>query len=919
MAIGKLSIPISVDIWIEIMQQAVAETNKLPPFFLSVVDIAILFNVMLSELSEQENDLLIFLFKAQNKILANIGPVYLPELKAITELSQKLMIIANPDKIVKEGLVLVSKLFKYHFVNVFSIKGANHAPELQTCIIGGKTPSEKDIETYRKKIRVSSSIIRQVVVKGTSQISSQKHEIATPLLRNNKMVGILHVFNSQENQFGSHDITAIEAVATQLMIAVKNARLQKAVRRRVHEQKVLLEANNIFGSSLDVERVTELVALKIADYIRASACVISRWSEESKTITSIFEHVPHPPHPSARSWRYLNKAIPLDQDPISQQVLKSMRPLVIHSKQDSDNNNRFGTYWQKHGWTTLLALPLETHGQKMGILELYDHAEERFFTSDDIHLAQALANQATIAIERAELFNETKQRLKEVSALYTLSMKMGMTLDLDELLNNIVVTLQKVLDRRACILFLLDETGEYLEIKAACGMKDRLKKTVRFKVGEGVAGTAVAEQRAIYIPDTYQTDFLFFDTAVRSLIVVPMMYQGRVIGALNMDDSRPYAFGTSQEQLLSIMATQIAISIENVKLFNQILSEKQRTSAIIEHMPGGLLMLNSSRDIVEVNPALAIMLNIDMANIIGQHADSDILDPRLGEICAPATIEVRPGVKVREVTMPDQKSTTLRVFSTKVSDEDDKSIGEVRVVYDITKEKQLESIKDEFVSTVSHELNTPLFTIQGFLRLLLDGEVPEPEMQQEFLQIMDTEANRLADMVRLLIEANKVAAGLLELETAPVQIIRVIKKTLRKLHPRIQQADLSLTVKLPPSMPIIVVDAQRMEQVITHVIDNAINFTDSGGRVTVTAERKDNSIVIAVSDTGIGIAENELTKVFDKFYQIASHSTRIVGGSGLGLYLAQYIVHKHNGKFFVKSELDTGSTFYIQLPLQNKE
>ena len=581
-----------------------------------------------------------------------------------------------------------------------------------------------------------------------------------------------------------------------------------------------------------------------------------------------------------------------------------------------------------------VAVPLRRQQQTIGILHLCQLAPAHL-EAPAITIAQAIAALVTLAIEntylqhtlqqykRAQFGPEyanlqvTQKRLAEVSAFYTLFQEIISTLHLEDLLDHLVDTLRQTVDCRACVIFLLDETEQYLEIKAASGLKPKWKEAARLKVGEGAAGQCVAQKTTLYIPDTQKDpNFIFFDHAVRSLIVVPMIHRGKTIGAINLDDSAPDAFDASQERLLSIAATQAAIAIENAILFSRARFEEQRTRAIIHHMADGLLMVGPNGEITHVNSRLASMLGLKHHEIIKQNVYAVDLNPQLAVICGPATLHERTGVLATEVTISEPQELILRIFASSVTNEQGQFLGEVRVVHDVTKERALEKMKDDLMAMVSHELRTPLFAIRGMVQLLLDDtSSSNHESQQEILGIIDRESNQLAELVTNLLDSEKLSAGTLDLERQPLEVAHIIRQTVRKLHGLAQSQQIKLIAQVPDSLPLTLGDESRLEQVFTNLIGNAIKFTPEEGSIEISAAADSNAITVRIIDTGIGIAEADRSQIFDKFYQAPNRTSQSQDGSGLGLHIAKRLIEKHGGHLWVDSELGRGSTFYLKIPI----
>jgi two-component system phosphate regulon sensor histidine kinase PhoR len=404
-------------------------------------------------------------------------------------------------------------------------------------------------------------------------------------------------------------------------------------------------------------------------------------------------------------------------------------------------------------------------------------------------------------------------------------------------------------------------------------------------------------------------------------MVAPLWAQGGVIGTINVDDTQPNAFGPLQERLLTIIGTQAGITIENARLFASMSKQQQQTQAIVQYMADGLLLIDGQGVIVTCNPALAMMLSMHPGQIVGQKLHAPDLPQRLAEITSTTTHRARTGVLSKEVVIELPHPRTLQIFSTTVVDDDGSPIGEVRVVHDITRERELEQLKDDFMSTISHELRTPLFSIQGFVQLMLEDENLDPTTHREFLSIIQSQAVQLGEMVNNLLDLSKFDEGKLELERRPVALLDLIHQTVLKLQGFAHQRKVKLVPQLPPLLPTVIGDAQRLEQVLTNLIGNAIKFSNLSENVVITAATINNELRVEVKDTGIGIPAEALDRIFSRFYQVEDKSERSARGSGLGLHIAERIVKGHGGRIWAESETGQGSTFCFTLPLAepNKE
>jgi two-component system phosphate regulon sensor histidine kinase PhoR len=335
----------------------------------------------------------------------------------------------------------------------------------------------------------------------------------------------------------------------------------------------------------------------------------------------------------------------------------------------------------------------------------------------------------------------------------------------------------------------------------------------------------------------------------------------------------------------------------------------------MQYMADGLLLVDSHGTIMTCNSILAVMLGLHQGQIIGQNIHSPNLPANLASVTASPTYRARTGVLAKEVTIETPRLRTLQVFATIVVDKHKNPVGEVRVVHDVTRERELDQLKDDFFSTISHELRTPLFSIQGFAQLMLEEKNLDPETQHEFLSTIQRQAIQLSQMVNNLLDLSKFDEGKLVFEKKPVSMVNLINQTVLKLQGFAHQRKVRLVTQLPPSLPTIHGDAQRLEQVLTNLIGNAIKFSESGEKVTLTASISATELQVQVKDNGVGVPPEALERIFSRYYQVDDKSERSAMGTGLGLNIAKKVVEGHGGRIWAESEAGQGSTFCFTLPV----
>jgi len=262
----------------------------------------------------------------------------------------------------------------------------------------------------------------------------------------------------------------------------------------------------------------------------------------------------------------------------------------------------------------------------------------------------------------------------------------------------------------------------------------------------------------------------------------------------------------------------------------------------------------------------------------------------------------------------------VRVFDCIIScvyDQQEQVCGVVAVLHDITKEKEVSQMKNDFVSHVSHELKTPLASIMAYSEMLADGEAGDEETRKEFYSIIQAQANRLSRLIEDILNTARIESGLIKVDKQYVSLTILIEEQLEMIKGFAQEKDIKVVGQKPIVFDQVYVDKDMMSQVIVNLLSNAVKYTKSGGKVTVSTEVDDSAgiVRVKVADTGVGIPEDAVEHVFDKFYRVKANEKQ-AKGTGLGLNLVKQIVEKvHGGKVFVTSKVGKGSTFGFELPL----
>ncbi len=343
--------------------------------------------------------------------------------------------------------------------------------------------------------------------------------------------------------------------------------------------------------------------------------------------------------------------------------------------------------------------------------------------------------------------------------------------------------------------------------------------------------------------------------------------------------------------------------------------ERNLSSAILGSMVEGVAVVNGAERLVFANPGFAEILGLDVPPISG----SSLLEiVRQRELIDAVRLVLggEPRVEAEIVT------GTLRQHffaATVASVRAGETSGAVIVLHDITALRKLERIRRDFVANVSHEFRTPLTAIQGFSETLIAGAINDPNNRDRFLAIILDHSRRLARLTEDLLRLSEMDAERLELEVRRVSVAQLVESCYETAQHRAAEKGLFLSLELPDNLPDIAGDTRRLQEVLQNLLDNAIQYTLPRGKIILSAETKNDEVILTVTDTGIGIPQSDQPRIFERFYRVDAARSREAGGTGLGLAIAKHLIEAHGGRIWVDSEIGIGSKFHFSVPIFDPE
>jgi PAS domain S-box-containing protein len=524
---------------------------------------------------------------------------------------------------------------------------------------------------------------------------------------------------------------------------------------------------------------------------------------------------------------------------------------------------------------------------------------------------------ATFEDMRARL----KERMSDLSLLLEISQAVSSTLDLSTGMS-----------------FILEGALEATEAQVARAVFVTDSKVKKAVIGRGEFQEGLAKMDRILVAalGDGQEPFIAEDLAqaelagdaqiigspIEAAVALPVRTKKRMLAVIWLGYRTVQQFEKSKLDFLSMLSSQVAVLIENARLFHVVESERSRLAAILESASDAVLVTDHEDRLLLVNPAAEQAFSVRSRTVLGVDIERTDLAPEvIDAMMSPSDTGEAP----KEVLLPDGRVLYANV--SQIKDARGSQAGRVAVMRDITHFKKLDEMKTEFLATVSHDLRAPLTFMRGYAnRLDAVGELNQT--QESYVENILHGVQRIDDLVTDLLDLSRIEAGL-GVERKPCHLGLVLAEAVSGLRGRAAAKGVSLNIQSPVDPPAggknVAVRGDRalLRQAVVNLLDNAIKYTPRGGNISTElslhTRNGDRQAVIAVADTGIGIAPDEQARLFEKFYRTKRGGEAIASGTGLGLAIVKSIVERHNGKVWVESKVNEGSTFCISLPLQERE
>ncbi len=510
-------------------------------------------------------------------------------------------------------------------------------------------------------------------------------------------------------------------------------------------------------------------------------------------------------------------------------------------------------------------------------------------------------------------------RVRQRDYLLEISRAITQELDLDQVLARILTISIEMLAGQAGLIALREETGGW-----------------RVAVSQGIPPAFLRQLELLLakVPEQEQPNFdelpeinRLLQALTRSAslglltgVGLPLISRRLMVGLLFIFRNYQGSFSTNDTTLLQSFADQAAIAVHNAQLYTQASQEKRRMSALLDSAADGILILSADHTIERCNPALARMLKTTVELIRGRKHEQVIRWAKVKDgqsleqaeaggwpLTPNATLYVE-GDLLRNGAPPLPVGITYAPLVTSEG-----GLGNVvATLRDITRFREAEELKSTFISVISHELKTPVALIKGYVSTLRREDASwDRNIIQDSLQVIEEEADRLTELIENLLDASRLQAGALAINLADVALDDLAVRIAERF--RTQTSQHKIILDFPSNFPIILADEDRLAQVFSNLISNAIKYSPAGGEISIRGQIRPDTVIICIRDQGPGITPEDAPHVFERFYR-SSSTARTTKGAGLGLYLARAVVEAHGGKIWVDPIPALGAQICFSLP-----
>jgi NtrC-family two-component system sensor histidine kinase KinB len=734
--------------------------------------------------------------------------------------------------------------------------------------------------------------------------------ISVPLIARDRVAGVLTLVHPQARHFNEEDLALLKAIADQAGVAVETARLFAAEQERQRFASTLQEIARAVSSTLEPAQVFDQVLEQLKRVVEYDSASIFLFDGDRMRLVAArgFEN----------EGALIGLTVPVDYGHMGASVLSTDRPALAVDAQTEPSWVRLDSLPEAEmirGW---IGVPLVVRDHVVGLLNVDSHTVGAYGLKE-LEVVSAFAYHAATAVANAQLFSESQQRVEAMVALAEAASVVTATLNLNEVLQRILVQTTRGMQVEVACLAMVNESTRELEYRVTVGSDAREVIDADRPAEGGIAGRVMDKGEVLVLadpqadPDGFRELDQLTGVKIASLVCAPIRIQGKIIGVLEALNPAQGEFLPPQLDLLTGIAGLAGTAIAHAQLFAETKAARERYASLFEASIDPILITDLDGIITDTNQRALDVLGYPEDKLIGHSVlalhvpDPGGLPERLDQLKPNETLSYDGRANHME-----GKQVPVEVHLKRIDIERQPLLQ--WIMRDISERLALDELRTDLTSMIFHDLRSPLGNIISSLEVLQMTLPKDDETMQSVLSIANRSSRRLSRLIDSLLDLGQLEAGQAVLNKTSASLRALIVEGVEEVHPVAEAKGLQLQFRLAqPELPNVEMDVDMVRRIVINLLENAIKYTRSGGRITITAAAVDGEVSVSVTDTGLGISPRDQKVIFSKFARVQHEGGP--KGLGLGLAFCRLAVEAHGGRITVDSEEGKGSTFTFTLPL----
>jgi two-component system phosphate regulon sensor histidine kinase PhoR len=720
-------------------------------------------------------------------------------------------------------------------------------------------------------------------------------------------IGLLFTGRDKDKAFTDTELATLEVLAARAAEVFTHARQTASQSYLFHKLSLLYQATHAITGTRDRNEAVKQTAAHLLKAISADECEIFIFDEGNGETQRFRQQL---------GKTMQQKVVPISSDkmpdyPIHKKVLDNLRSETISLTPPKGSAKDIAMLEAESLFASVI-FPLAAGSEAIGLVRLLFSQSGHKINEQEIELAQAIINIGAVGLQDAIHFETAESRATQLQTLGEIGREMTSTLDLEAALQKAMEHTHNLIKAEAVVLFLMDETGDKLILKASGGTRLRIRD-VAIRLEEGIAGWVTRNNTPLIVNDV-RTNPLYHSAIdgqtgllTTSVLCVPLEQRGEVLGVIEAINHPRGNFAESDQSLLLSVASWAAVAIDNANLFQNVTEARTRLESTLVETADAVVLTNTTGHIILVNQAAGQAFRINPELAVDRLASEIFIGHPLGEMLMDEDANLPTSL---EITTPME-----RVLYATISEIT--NVGRVAVMQDITALKQIDRMRSQLLGTAAHDLKNPLNAIRLGADLLNDAELNE--QQRKALNMMQRATDSMTNLITGLLETIRVESTS-NFPYEPFQITDLIRRAIEDLRPLSDARKQKVIYKPPDDSVLISGDPNRLNSVMANLISNAIKFSPEGAKIEINLRWDDEEVIVSVADNGPGIPEDEIPRIFEHLFRgriTVQDPSNPIDGTGLGLALAKTVIEQHGGRIWVRSKEDEGSTFSFSLPRES--